>query len=159
VKTRRYGALAGLAAAAVALGVAELLAVLTGARSAPLVAVGGVVIDTVPASVKELAVRVFYTHDKLALLIGTGLLVAVFAAAVGIIVVRRLRYGLAGVALLGVVGTVAAVTRHGASWAYALPSVIGAGRAATGGPAPDHAPGGGSARLAASCAGRRHVGR
>jgi DMSO/TMAO reductase YedYZ molybdopterin-dependent catalytic subunit len=126
VKTRRYGALAGLAAAAVALGVAELHAVLTGARSAPLVAVGGVVIDTVPASVKELAVRVFYTHDKLALLIGTGLLVAVFAAAVGIIVVRRLRYGLAGVALLGVVGTVAAVTRHGASWAYALPSVIGA---------------------------------
>jgi DMSO/TMAO reductase YedYZ molybdopterin-dependent catalytic subunit len=126
VNTRRYAALAGLAAAAVALGVAEPLAVLTGARSAPLVAVGGVVVDTVPASVKELAVRVFYTHDKLALLIGTGLLVAVFAAAVGILAVRRPRYGLAGVALLGVVGAVAAVTRPGASWAYALPSVVGA---------------------------------
>ncbi|NJC73647.1 molybdopterin-dependent oxidoreductase [Planosporangium thailandense] len=115
-----------MAAAAVALGVAEPLAVLTGARSAPLVAVGGVVVDTVPASVKEFAVRAFYTHDKLALLVGTGLLVAVFAAVVGILVVRRLRYGLAGVALLGVVGAVAAVTRHGASWVYALPSVIGA---------------------------------
>jgi DMSO/TMAO reductase YedYZ molybdopterin-dependent catalytic subunit len=126
VNTRRYAALAGLAAAAVALGVAELLAVLTGARSAPLVAVGGVVVDTVPASVKEFAVSVFYTYDKLALLIGTGLLVAVFAAAVGIVAVRRPRYGLAGVALLGVVGAVAAVTRHGASWAYALPSLIGA---------------------------------
>jgi DMSO/TMAO reductase YedYZ molybdopterin-dependent catalytic subunit len=126
VNTRRYGALAGIAAAAVALGVAELLAVLTGARSAPLVAVGGVVVDTVPASVKEFAVRVFYTYDKLALVIGTGVLVAVFAALVGILAVRRPRYGLGGVALLGVVGAVAAVTRHGASWAYALPSVVGA---------------------------------
>jgi DMSO/TMAO reductase YedYZ molybdopterin-dependent catalytic subunit len=126
VNQRRYGALAGLASAAVALGVAELLAILTGARSAPLVAVGGVVVDSVPESVKELAVRVFYTYDKLALLIGTGVLVALFAAVVGVLAVRRLWYGLAGVALLGVVGTVAALTRHGASWTYALPSVVGA---------------------------------
>jgi DMSO/TMAO reductase YedYZ molybdopterin-dependent catalytic subunit len=125
VNQRRFGALAGLASAAVALGLAELLAVLTGARSAPLVAVGGVVVDSVPASVKNFAVRVFYTHDKLALLIGTGVLVALFAAAVGVLALRRLWYGLAGVALLGVVGTVAALTRHGASWTYALPSVVG----------------------------------
>jgi len=125
VNQRRYGALAGLASAAVALGVAELLAVLTGARSAPLVAVGGVVVDSVPESVKEFAVRVFYTHDKLALLIGTGVVVALFAAVVGVLAVRRLWYGLAGVALLGVVGAVAALTRHGASWTYALPSVLG----------------------------------
>jgi DMSO/TMAO reductase YedYZ molybdopterin-dependent catalytic subunit len=126
VKQRQYSALAGLAAAAVALGVAELLAVLTGARSAPLVAVGGVVVDAVPAPVKEFAVRVFYTYDKLALLVGTGVLLAVFAVLVGLVAARRLRYGLAGVALFGLVGAVAAVTRHGASWTYAVPSVVGA---------------------------------
>jgi DMSO/TMAO reductase YedYZ molybdopterin-dependent catalytic subunit len=126
VRQHRYGALAGLAAAAVALGTAEVLAVLTGPRSAPLVAVGGVVVDAVPAPVKDLAVRIFYTYDKLALLTGTGILVALFGAVVGILAMRRLRYGLIGIALLGLVGVVAALTRHGASWAYALPSVIGA---------------------------------
>jgi DMSO/TMAO reductase YedYZ molybdopterin-dependent catalytic subunit len=126
VERRRYGALAGLAAAAVALGLAELLAVVTGARSAPLVAVGGVVIDAVPASVKDFAVATFYTYDKLALLVGIVILAAGYAAAAGIIAVRRLGYGLAGVALLGLAGAVAAVTRPGASWAYALPSLLGA---------------------------------
>ncbi|MCW2642969.1 MAG: molybdopterin binding oxidoreductase [Dactylosporangium sp.] len=123
---RRYAALAGLAAAAVALGVAELFAVLTGARSAPLVAVGGVVVDTVPASVKEFAVRVFYTYDKLALLVGTAVVVGAFAALLGILALRRRSYGLVGIALLGLAGAGAALTRHGASWTYALPSIIGA---------------------------------
>jgi len=119
-------ALAGIAAAGVAIGVAELVAVLTGARSAPLVAVGGVVVDTVPESVKELGVKLFYTHDKLALEIGTGILLALFAAAVGVLAGRRLWYGLAGVALFGAVGVAAALTRPGATWAYPLPSVVGA---------------------------------
>ena len=123
---RKYGALAGLAAGAVALGVAELLAVLTGGRSAPLVAVGGVVVDAVPGAVKDFAVRVFYTYDKIALLVGTALFVAAFAAAVGVLALRRLAYGLAGVVLLGVVGAVAAVTRHGAGWTAVLPSLVGA---------------------------------
>jgi DMSO/TMAO reductase YedYZ molybdopterin-dependent catalytic subunit len=123
---RTDSALAGIAAAAVALGVAELVAVLAGARSAPLVAVGGVVVDAVPEPVKEFGVRLFYTHDKLALQIGTGVLLAVFAAGIGLLARRRLAYGLAGVALLGVLGAVAAVTRPGATWAYPLPSVLGA---------------------------------
>jgi DMSO/TMAO reductase YedYZ molybdopterin-dependent catalytic subunit len=110
----------------VALGVAELLAVLAGARSAPLVAVGGVVVDAVPAPVKEFAVRVFYTYDKLALLVGTATVVGGFAALLGILALRRRWYGLAGIALLGLAGAGAALTRHGASWAYALPSVVGA---------------------------------
>jgi DMSO/TMAO reductase YedYZ molybdopterin-dependent catalytic subunit len=126
VSQRRYAALAGLAAAAVALGVAELSAVLTGARSAPLVAVGGVVVDTVPAPVKEFAVRVFYTYDKLALLVGTVVIVAAFAALLGVLALRRRSYGLVGIALLGLAGAAGALSRHGASWTYALPSVIGA---------------------------------
>ena len=72
VKSRWSDALAGVAAAAVALGVAELVGVLVSPRATPLVAVGGVVIDVVPESAKELAIRLFGTYDKVALLIGTG---------------------------------------------------------------------------------------
>src|SRR5262245_7701896 len=46
--SKRWGALAGIAAAAVAIGVAEMVAVVTGPRSAPLLAVDGVVVDKIP---------------------------------------------------------------------------------------------------------------
>ena len=128
---RTYGAAAGVAVAAVALGVGELVAVATGPRSAPLVAVGAVVIDAVPTAVKELAVRVFYTYDKLALQIGTAALLALAAAAVGVLALRRLRYGVAGVGLFGLAGVLAAATRPGATWAYPIPSILGALAGAT----------------------------
>ena len=52
-------------------GLGELVALVVAPRSAPLVAVGGVVIDNVPEGGKELAIRLFGTHDKLALQVGT----------------------------------------------------------------------------------------
>ncbi|MER5789565.1 molybdopterin-dependent oxidoreductase [Streptomyces sp. NPDC001980] len=126
-----YGEFAGVAATALALGVGELVAAATGGPSAPLVAVGGVAVDAAPTPVKEFAVSVFYTYDKLALQAGIVLVLAVFAAFVGVLAMRRLWYGLAGVALFGAVGVLAAVTRASATWAYPLPSVAGA-LAATG---------------------------
>jgi DMSO/TMAO reductase YedYZ molybdopterin-dependent catalytic subunit len=122
--------LAGVAAAAVALGVAELVAVLTGPRSAPLVAVGGVVVDNVPEPVKAQAIRLFGVHDKTALLIGTSVLLVIFAALIGMAAARRPWLGYAGIALFGLVGLAAAVTRHGAGVAAALPAVLGAGAGA-----------------------------
>jgi DMSO/TMAO reductase YedYZ molybdopterin-dependent catalytic subunit len=121
-----YGALAGVAAAAVALGVAEVVAVGTGARSAPLVAVGGVVVDSVPESVKELAIQLFGVHDKTALFVGTSVLLAGFAALIGVAATRRRWLGYAGVAVFGAIGLAAAVTRHDAGVAAALPAVLGA---------------------------------
>ena len=131
--TRRpwYGALAGVAAAAVALCVAELVAVLISARSTPLVAVGGVVIDMVPETAKSFAIELFGTYDKLALLIGTGLLLAAFAAAIGLAALRRPWIGLVGVALFGVIGATAALTRTGANLTWSLPSLVGAAAGAT----------------------------
>ncbi|MET7867027.1 sulfite oxidase [Micromonospora taraxaci] len=125
--SRRYAALAGVTAAAVAIGIAEPVAVLTGPRSAPLVAVGGVVVDAVPESLKQLAIDIFGTADKIALLVGTGLLLAGFAALFGVLAVRRLAFGLAGIAAFGVIGVAAAVTRSGADAFDALPSLVGAG--------------------------------
>ncbi|MGK5520249.1 molybdopterin-dependent oxidoreductase [Micromonospora sp. URMC 107] len=125
--TRGYAALAGVTAAAVAIGSAELVAVLTGPRSAPLVAVGGLVVDTVPEPLKKLGIALFGTYDKIALLVGTGLLLAAFAALLGVLSLRRLAIGLAGIAAFAALGVAAAVTRAGAGPTDALPSLVGAG--------------------------------
>ncbi|WP_323374100.1 molybdopterin-dependent oxidoreductase [Plantactinospora alkalitolerans] len=127
---RGFGALAGVAAAAVAIGAAEAVAVLTGSRSAPLIAVGGAVVDLAPGPLKQFATDVFYVYDKIALLIGTAVLLGGFAVLVGLVAVRSLRLGLAGIGLFGVLGVAAALTRPGAGPAAALPSLIGAGLAA-----------------------------
>ncbi|WP_323186191.1 molybdopterin-dependent oxidoreductase [Streptomyces sp. NBC_01373] len=121
-----YGELAGVAATALALGVGELVAAATGGPSAPLVAVGGVAVDAAPTPVKEFAVAAFYTYDKLALQAGIVLVLAVFAAFIGVLAMRRLRYGLAGVAVFAVIGVLASATRASATWAYPLPTVAGA---------------------------------
>jgi DMSO/TMAO reductase YedYZ molybdopterin-dependent catalytic subunit len=121
-----YGELAGVAATALALGLGELVAAATGGPSAPLVAVGGVAVDAAPTPVKEFAVAVFYTYDKLALQAGIVLVLAVFAAFIGVLAMRRLWYGLAGVAVFGMIGVLAAATRPSATWAYPLPTVAGA---------------------------------
>jgi DMSO/TMAO reductase YedYZ molybdopterin-dependent catalytic subunit len=126
VGPKASGALTGVAAAAVALGVAELVAVATGPRSAPVVAVGGVVVDRVPEPVKQLAIDLFGVHDKTALQVGTVLLLVGFAALVGLAAVRNIWYGMAGVALFGAIGAVAAVTRYDAGAQAVLPSVAGA---------------------------------
>ncbi|MGC4817659.1 molybdopterin-dependent oxidoreductase [Micromonospora sp. DT63] len=123
--SRRYAALAGVTAAAVAIGIAEPVAVLTGPRSAPLVAVSGVVVDAVPEPLKQFAIDVFGTADKIALLTGTALLLGAFAALLGMLAVRRLALGLAGIAAFGVVGVAAALTRSGADVFDALPSLVG----------------------------------
>ena len=121
---------AGVAAAAVALGVGELVAVATGSRSAPLVAVDAVVVDLVPEPLKQFAIALFGVHDKAALLVGTVVLLAALAALVGVAALRRWWYGLAGVAALSVLGVAAAVTRPGATWTWALPSLVGGASAA-----------------------------
>ncbi|RIW45995.1 molybdopterin-binding oxidoreductase [Micromonospora endophytica] len=124
--TPRYAALAGVAAAAAAVGTAELVAALTGPRSSPLVAVGGLVVDTVPEPVKRFGIALFGRYDKIALLVGTALLLGGFAALLGVLATRRLMIGLAGVAAFAALGAGAALTRADAAAAAALPSLIGA---------------------------------
>lgn len=126
------GALTGVAAAAVALGVAELVAVVTGPRTSPLAAVGGVVIDNSPPPVTEWAISVFGVHDKTALLVGMLVLLAGVAAGLGAAALRRLWVGLAGLGGFTAVGVVAALTRHDASGVAALPTLVGAFAAGAG---------------------------
>ncbi|HKT05659.1 MAG TPA: molybdopterin-binding oxidoreductase, partial [Rugosimonospora sp.] len=127
---RWVGPVAGVVATGVALGVAELVAALVAPRAAPLVAVGGWVIDHVPEPVKEFATSTFGTHDKTALLIGTSVLLAAYGGLVGWLATRRPWQGMAGIAVVGVVGILSALTRAGAKVSYLLPSFVGAVAAA-----------------------------
>jgi DMSO/TMAO reductase YedYZ molybdopterin-dependent catalytic subunit len=120
------GGIVGLASAGIALGIAELVAALTGPRSAPVIAVGGVVIDSVPAPVKEFAITTFGTHDKTALLTGTFLLLAAFAVTIGVYALRDIRIGYAGIAVFGLIGAAAAWSRPGLGFGSVFPSLIGA---------------------------------
>ncbi|SFT61583.1 DMSO/TMAO reductase YedYZ, molybdopterin-dependent catalytic subunit [Geodermatophilus amargosae] len=123
---RLLGALAGLVAAAVALGVAELVAALVGPASSPVVAVGDTVITFVPEPVKQFAISTFGENDKIALVVGTLVVVALYALLIGLLSLRSRRLGVAGIALFGVVGALAAATRPAGGLLDALPSVVGA---------------------------------
>ncbi|MEU3911516.1 molybdopterin-dependent oxidoreductase [Streptomyces sp. NPDC029721] len=124
------GALAGLAAAFAGLALGMLAAAFVRPEASPLTAVGGAVVDRTPAAVKEWAIRSFGTSDKLVLTLGIAVVLAVLAAATGILAVRRPRTGCALASALGLLGAAAALSRPGAGWKDALPS-LAAGAAAT----------------------------
>ena len=121
-----FAALAGLLAAAVALGVAELVAGVVGPASSPVVAVGDTVITFVPEPVKQFAIATFGENDKIALVVGTLMVVALYAVVIGLVSLRSRRLGVAGIALFGVIGALAAATRPAGGLLDALPSVVGA---------------------------------
>jgi DMSO/TMAO reductase YedYZ molybdopterin-dependent catalytic subunit len=118
------GALNGLLAGAAALAAGELVAVFTGAGSAPGVAVGGWAIDLAPSAVKEYAIRTFGTHDKTALLTGVYVLLALISAAAGVLARRRLTAASYLAAGFGAVGLIAAASRPNASLTSLLPSLL-----------------------------------
>nr|WP_225312106.1 molybdopterin-dependent oxidoreductase [Microbispora cellulosiformans] len=118
--------LTGLVAAAVALGTAQLVAGLVDPAAAPVVAVGGAVIDATPAGLKEWAIRTFGSGDKPVLLTGIVVVLALIAAGLGLLARRRTAYGMAGLAVFGLVGAAAALSRPDAGAAHVLPSLAGA---------------------------------
>ena len=125
-RRRLLAATAGLLAAGVALGVAELVTAAIGPSSSPVVAVGEAVIGRTPEPVKDFAVRTFGEHDKAALVTGTLVLLALFAVAVGLVSLRSRVLGVLGIVMFGALGAVAAISRPSAGQFDALPSVIGA---------------------------------
>jgi len=123
---RPFAALAGLLAAAVALGVAELIAALIGPASSPVTAVGDTVITLTPEPVKAFAIRTFGENDKIALVAGTLAIIAGYAMLVGLVGLWNRGPAVIGIAVFGVLGALAALTRPAAGQFDALPSVLGA---------------------------------
>jgi DMSO/TMAO reductase YedYZ molybdopterin-dependent catalytic subunit len=120
------GAAAGVLAAAVAMGIGQLAAGLTVAQSSPVLAVGQAAIDLTPPPVKDFAISTFGADDKTALVVGILVILAGFAAVIGILAVRRLALGLAGLAVFACIGLAAALTRPTATAEYVIPTLVGA---------------------------------
>ncbi len=120
------GAVAGLLTAAVAVGVGQLVAGFTNPASSPVICVGQAAIDLTPAAVKDWAISEFGAHDKNVLLGGIVVVLAIAAAAVGVLAVRRLAVGLGGLGAFAGIGLAAALTRPGADPGWALPTLAGA---------------------------------
>ena len=112
--------------AAVAMGIAQLVAGLTVAQSSPVLAVGQAAIDLTPLPVKDFAISTFGADDKNALLVGILVILAAFAAVIGILAVRRLALGLLGLAVFACIGLAAALTRPNATAEYVIPTLVGA---------------------------------
>src|SRR5437870_1545678 len=120
------GAATGLLTAGLAIAVAQLVAAFVGELASPIVAVGEATIDLAPPWLKDFAIREFGAKDKTALLIGIGVLLALFAVVMGTLSIRRGWVGYAGLAAFGVIGLLAAVTRPTRDALSPLPSILGA---------------------------------
>ena len=124
------GAIAGVLAGAAALGAGQLVAGLTGASGSPVVEVGELQIDHTPPWLKNFAITEFGANDKLALVTGIIVVLAIFAALIGVLAVRRWAYGMAGLAVFAVIGITAAATRPTATVASLLPTLAATAAAA-----------------------------
>jgi DMSO/TMAO reductase YedYZ molybdopterin-dependent catalytic subunit len=122
---RTVGALIGLVSAALAISVAHLLAAFIDEAASPLTAVGSAAIDLSPPFVKEFAIRTFGVHDKLALLTGMAVVLALFAAGIGVLSVRRRWIASAALIGFGAVGVLAAMTRPAAASLAPMPTIAG----------------------------------
>src|SRR5712672_1537592 len=118
--------LAGIAAAAVALGVTELLAVAFGSQADARTAVGSSVIDLTPGPVKEWAIQTFGTADKLFLSAMVLIVIGTVAAVVAQWERSRIPVGSVAIVLAAVAGSAAVLSRAGASVFDVVPTLIGA---------------------------------
>jgi len=124
--SRWWGAACGLLTAAAAMGIAQLFAGVTIPAASPVVAVGEAAIDRTPLWLKDFATSTFGTADKTVLLAGVLVVVFLYATVVGVLAMRRLAVGFAGLALFALIGLWAALTRHGASASSVVPTLFGA---------------------------------
>ena len=126
VATSRERMIAGVAAAAVALGVAQLVGIPFGARADARTGVGSVAVDLTPGPIKEWAIQTLGSLDKLFLAVVVLVVIATIAAIAGTLETRRRPLGSAAIAAAGVLGCVAVLSRPGATALDTIPTVVGA---------------------------------
>ncbi|MCY0904703.1 molybdopterin-dependent oxidoreductase [Arthrobacter sp. H14-L1] len=119
----------GLVAGALGVVAGELTAAAVSPSLSPITAVGGVAIDAMPPGVKDWAISLFGTSDKLAFLLAMSLVIAALAVLGGIVELRRKFTGLAGFAVFGIIGVVAVLTRAQSTTTAIAPPLVAAGLA------------------------------
>lgn len=117
-------AVAGIVAAALVLGVAELVAAFTGAGSAPAYALGTTVVDHTPDGIREWAIQTFGTNDKAVLFVCMGMVAVAVAALAGILERGDRPIGSGLFVAFGVLAAAIGAGRIG-GFGGALPAVFG----------------------------------
>ncbi len=118
--------IAGVAAASVALGVAQLATIPLGGRADVRTAVGAAIVDLTPGPVKEWAIQTLGPLDKpfLAVVVLVG--IATIAAIAGTLETPRRPFGSAVIAGTGALGCAAVLSRPGGTALDILPAILGA---------------------------------
>ena len=117
---------AGVAAAAVALGVAQLLAVLFSPAADARTAVGTAVINLTPGPVKEWAIQTFGTADKLFLSVMVIVVIGALTAVAAIWERSRIPVGSLAILVGAVAGSAAVLARPEARPTDIIPTLFGA---------------------------------
>ncbi|MEB3982429.1 molybdopterin-dependent oxidoreductase [Mycobacterium sp. 663a-19] len=117
--------LAGVAAASVALGVAELVGIPFGARAHARTAIGSVAVDLTPGPVKEWAIQTLGSSDKLFVAVAVLVAIATIAAIAGTLETRHRPLGSVVIGAAGVLGCIAVLSRPGATALDSVPTVAG----------------------------------
>jgi DMSO/TMAO reductase YedYZ molybdopterin-dependent catalytic subunit len=118
--------IAGVAAASVSLGVAQLVGIPFGARADARAAIGSVAVDLTPGPIKEWAIQTLGSLDKLFVAIVVLVVIATIAAIAGTLETQRRPLGSAAIAAAGVLGCIAVLSRQGATALDTIPTVAGA---------------------------------
>ncbi len=128
-RTLIWDVLSGLLAAAVALGVAELIAAALGSTSL-VVAVGDYLVDHSPGAVTKAVIETLGTRDKPALLLATVVASLGVGALLGPAAGRRFSVGVAGFAVAGIAGALAGARLP--QDAAVMPAMVAVAAAASG---------------------------
>jgi DMSO/TMAO reductase YedYZ molybdopterin-dependent catalytic subunit len=123
-RQRLRPALAGVSAAVVGVGAAELVAAVIEPAASPFAVIGSGLIDLAPSWAKDTAIALFGTGDKVALLVGIAIVLAVIAALAGILELRRSGVGAVILGGLGALAVVAAMIRPGAGPFAFVPGIV-----------------------------------
>jgi DMSO/TMAO reductase YedYZ molybdopterin-dependent catalytic subunit len=119
------GWLIGVLSAAVAVGVGELVAAFVRPAASPVIAVGNRIIVLTPASTKRSAIDNLGTNDKVILIACIYVLLALIGAFTGELALRRLAYGLSGIAAVGGFGVYCTLTANAAHGTDVIPTIVG----------------------------------
>jgi DMSO/TMAO reductase YedYZ molybdopterin-dependent catalytic subunit len=118
--------IAGVAAASVSLGVAQLVGIPFGARADARAAIGSAAVDLTPGPVKEWAIQTLGSLDKLFVSAVVLVVIAAIAAIAGTLETQRRPLGSAMIVAAGILGCSAVLSREGATALDTIPTVAGA---------------------------------
>ena len=119
-----WAAAAGVVAAGAGIAAAEVVGIVTGPGSTPVLAVSDLVVDLTPPWAKDAAIAVFGTNDKLFLFTVVAVVAVAVAELAGVVESRRPGWGTPITALLAVVCGAAALTRPDLGVLGVLPAVV-----------------------------------